>query len=56
MIRIAKLHSNTNENSDTVRCFLCIVISISICYVIVMLFAVRSVSELENITKNGVET
>jgi hypothetical protein len=47
MIRIAKLHSNTNGNSQTVSSVLCIIMSLLMLIVIEM-FAVRFSSKLEN--------
>jgi hypothetical protein len=48
MIRIAKLHSDTNGNSHTVRSVICINMSLLMPVVIEMLFAVRFFSEHEN--------
>jgi hypothetical protein len=48
MIRIAKLHSNTNGNSQTVRRVHCIIESLLMLIAIEMLFAIRFVSQEEN--------
>jgi hypothetical protein len=48
MIRIAKLHSNTNKNSHKVRSVYCIIMNLLMAIVIEMLFAVRFASQREN--------
>jgi hypothetical protein len=48
MIRIAKLHSNTNGNSHTVRSVLCIIMSLLMAIDIGMQFAVRFAYQREN--------
>jgi hypothetical protein len=48
MIRIAKLHWNTNGNSQTVRSVLCITMSLLMLNVIEMLFAEPIASLREN--------
>jgi hypothetical protein len=52
MIRIAKLHSNTNGNSHTVKSVLFIIMSLHKLIVIEMLFAVRFETKRENRYKN----
>jgi hypothetical protein len=49
MIRIGKLHSNTNWNSHTVTSVLCITMSLLMLNVIDMLIAERFPSQRENI-------
>jgi hypothetical protein len=48
MIRIGKLHSNTNRNSHTVTSVLSITMSLLMLNVIDMMFAKRFVSQREN--------
>jgi hypothetical protein len=48
MIRIAKLHSNTNGNSHTVRCVHCIIEILLMLIAMEMLFASHFVSQREN--------
>jgi hypothetical protein len=52
MIRIAKLHSNTNGNSHTVKRVLCIIMSLPKLIVIEMLFAFRFATKRENHYEN----
>jgi hypothetical protein len=56
MIGIAKLHSNTNGNSHTVRSVLCIIMNLLMPFVIEMLFAVRSFLNEKIINEIGVVT
>jgi hypothetical protein len=48
MIRIAKLHSNTNGNCHTVRSVHCVIESLLMLIATEMLFAIRFVSQREN--------
>jgi hypothetical protein len=48
MIRITKLHSNTNGNSHTVRSVHCIIEILLVLIAIEMLFAISFVSQREN--------
>jgi hypothetical protein len=48
MIRIAKLHSNTNGNSHRVRSVHCIIENLLMQFAIENLFAIRFFSQREN--------
>jgi hypothetical protein len=52
MITMAKLHSNTNGNSNRFRGVLCIIMSVLMLMINEMLFAVRIVSQRDNTYKN----
>jgi hypothetical protein len=56
MLSIAKLHSNTNGNSHTVRSVHCVIEILLMLIALEMLFAIRFVSNEKIITKYGVVT